>query len=152
MSFWHYPGTRQMYATDVQTDTARYHRQYLDGLDGSISMIVDTPMATELQAMMDHAEQVEMHGKRRKMQLAERNVKQRPDQSRQNVRPRGGFSTVRPPPRQVMTPRPPFRPVATSGFRSGFAPMWCRSCNQAHDEVECRRRNSSCFTCGSRDH
>jgi hypothetical protein len=67
------------YAAEIQNDTVRYHRQYLDGLDGSISMIVDTPTATELQAMMDHAEQVEMHAKRRNKQLAERNVKQRAD-------------------------------------------------------------------------
>ena len=94
------------YATDIQNDRDRYHRQYLDGLDGSISMIVDTPMVTELQAMMDHAEQVKMHGKRRKMQMVERNVKQREDQSRQASRSRGGLSTARPPPRQNLAPRP----------------------------------------------
>ena len=71
------------YASDVQIDVVRYHRQYLDGLDGGISMIVDTPMATELQAMMDHAEQVELHSKRRRLQMTERSVKQREDQNRQ---------------------------------------------------------------------
>ena len=144
------------YATDVQNDRARYHRQYLDGLNGNISMIVDTPMATELQAMMDHAEQVEMHAKRRKEQFADRNVKQRADQSRPVVRSRGGSSSVRPPQRQVFTPRPSYGPAATSGFRPAFqpssAPMWCRSCNQAHDERECRRRNGVCYLCGSGAH
>ena len=116
------------YATDVQTDVVRYHRQYLDGLDGGISMIVDTPMATELQAMMDHAEQVELHSKRRRMQMTERNVKQREDQNRQ-VRSGGGPSTARPPPRQFMAPRPPPRQIATPVLRSGFVSVWCRSCN-----------------------
>ncbi|XP_078180783.1 uncharacterized protein LOC144574648 [Carex rostrata] len=108
------------YAIDVQTDVVRYHRQYLDGLDGGISMIVDTPMATELQAMMDHAEQVELHSKRMRSEMTERNVKQREDQNRR-FRSRGGPSTARPPPRQFMAPRPPPRQIAvpTSGGRIG---------------------------------
>jgi hypothetical protein len=127
------------YATDVQTDVVRYHRQYLDGLDGGISMIVDTPMATELQAMMDHAEQVELHSKRRRSEMTERNVKQREDQNRQ-FRSRGGPSTARPPLRQFMAPRPPPRQIATPVFRPGFVSVWCNSCNQAHSEIDCRRR------------
>jgi hypothetical protein len=113
------------YATNVQNDVARYHRQYLDGLDGGISMIVDTPVVTELQAMMDHAEQVEMHSKRRKIQMTERNVKQREDQNRQMVRSGGGPSAARPPPRPIMTPRPPPRQNHTwvpAGFCSNVVP------------------------------
>ena len=130
------------YAPDVRNDAERYRRQYLDGLDGGISMIVDTPVVTELQVVMDHAEQVEMHNKRRKIQMTERNIKQREDQNRQRVRSGGGPSTARPPPRQIAAP----------GFRPGFTPMWCRSCNQAHSEQDCRRLNRACFTCGSQDH
>ncbi|XP_078178674.1 uncharacterized protein LOC144572868 isoform X1 [Carex rostrata] len=140
------------YATDVQNDVVRYHRQYLDGLDGSISMIVDTPVATELQAMMDHAEQVESHSKRRRIQMTERNVKQREDQNRQMVRSIGGPSAARPPPRPILALRPPPRQTATPGFRPGFAPMWCRACKQAHHEQDCRRYNQACFTCGSVEH
>ena len=133
------------YAVDVQTDVERYHRQYLDGLDGGISMIVDTPMATELQAMMDHAAQVELHSKRRRMQMTERNVKPREDQNRQ-FRSGGGPSTTRPPQRQMVAPRPPPRQIATPVFRPGFVSTWCRSCNQAHSELDCRRRNHACYT------
>ncbi|XP_078176354.1 uncharacterized protein LOC144569759 [Carex rostrata] len=139
------------YVTDVQMDVGRYHRQYLDGLDGEISMIVDTPMATELQTMMDHAEQVELHGKRRRLQMTERSVKQREDQNRQ-FRSRGGLSTARPPLRQFMAPRPPPRQIATPVFRPGFVSVWCHSCNQAHSELECRRRNQACYTCGNMEH
>ena len=84
--------------------------------------------------------------------MTERNVKQREDQNRQIVRSGGGPSTPRPPPRQMVTPRPPPRQIATPGFRPGFVPMWCHTCNQAHSEIQCRRRNSACFTCGSMEH
>src|SRR5664279_2649432 len=139
------------YATDIRNDVERYNRQYLDGLDGHISMIVDTPMATELQAMMDHAEQIEMHGKRRKEQVAERNVKQKEAQSGQMSRSRGGPSFARSA-RSSMAPRPPFRQTSMPSVRSGMPSQWCRSCNQAHDEVDCRRKANTCFVCGSAGH
>ncbi|XP_078178675.1 uncharacterized protein LOC144572868 isoform X2 [Carex rostrata] len=89
---------------------------------------------------------------RRKIQMTERNVKQREDQNRQMVRSIGGPSAARPPPRPILALRPPPRQTATPGFRPGFAPMWCRACKQAHHEQDCRRYNQACFTCGSVEH
>jgi hypothetical protein len=114
--------TLSRYAPDVQNDVVRYHRQYLDGLDGGISMIVDTPAVTDLQGIMDHAEQVELHSKRKRVQQSERNVRQREDQNRQAVRSGGGPSTARPPPRQIVAPGPPLRQTAAPGYRTEYPP------------------------------
>jgi hypothetical protein len=83
--------------------------------------------------------------------MTERSVKQREDQNRQ-FRSRGGPSAARPPPRQFVAPRPPPRQMGAPVFRPGFVSVWCRSCDQAHSEIDCRRRKQACFTCGSMEH
>ncbi|KAJ3700836.1 hypothetical protein LUZ61_004541 [Rhynchospora tenuis] len=123
--------TGAQYAPDIRDDEFRFRRQYLNGLNPDIAVVVDNPNVQGIQTIMDAAEQAESY-QQKKAQFKRNQVKR--------GRGRGANRGHRP-------PLPQNRSAATPYER-----VWCRHCQLPHAESQCRYKNQSCFRCGSLDH
>ncbi|KAJ4802068.1 polyprotein [Rhynchospora pubera] len=130
------------YAPDVTGDEYLYRRQYLNGLDPDMAQALDATGEVEVQELMDRAERMEGHGKRKSSWGQARNVKPK-----------------------FVKPVPFSRPVANVKGPQSSAPVqfktgmgtqtqkaWCRTCNSPHPEAQCRVAKGLCFNCGKSGH
>ncbi|KAJ3684443.1 hypothetical protein LUZ61_013607 [Rhynchospora tenuis] len=130
------------YAPDVTGSEYLYRRQYLNGLDPNIASSLDAVGEIEVQELMDRAEKMEGHGKRKSTwgQGQARNVKPK-----------------------FVKPVPYNKPVAVVKGPQSSAPVqvktggstqraWCRTCNSPHPESQCRIARNTCYNCGGTGH
>jgi Retrotransposon gag protein/Zinc knuckle len=135
------------YALDIRDDVHRYRRQYVEGLDPEIVVVVDSPAVVGIQALMEYVEQVEVHHKRRAEQRAARNVRLKTNKFKP-IHP-NQLGHVVPPQKSILGT--PMTSGTGSSFDSTGGP-WCRRCNKSHLESECRYIKGTCFNCGNSDH
>ncbi|KAJ3690328.1 hypothetical protein LUZ61_019492 [Rhynchospora tenuis] len=120
------------YAPDINEDAFCMRRQYLNGLNPDIAVVIDNPSVQGIQALMEAAEQVESYQLKKAQFKNNRNNR---------GRGKGGNS------RNVKPSVPPNRSTGTPYDRA-----WCRHCQLPHAESQCQYKNQSCFRCGSMDH
>ncbi|KAJ4792483.1 polyprotein [Rhynchospora pubera] len=125
------------YVPDIRGNAPRYRRHYLNGLRHKIAAIVDNPAVHNLRQLMSHAAQIEAHHKLEREEMLERNVRQKGSKGQ----PVGQSKVV------VSSSASAPAPKAMDRFNT-----WCRTCNKAHDEWNCRFQNQACFNCGSTSH